>query len=113
VPIPSALAIWRLREVCGGAWTLTFIDTSLAAGARRGELLALEWPDIDWLTSTVTIGKSLEQTAAGLRTKRPKSDRVRKFRLGKTVITLLRFLNEQAGTPSPIWCRLLRRAGIL
>jgi integrase len=85
----------RLRKVCRGDWTLTFIDIGLATGARRGELLALEWPDIDWMTSTLTISKSLEQTAAGLRVKRPKSDRVRKFRLGQTAIASLRFLNEQ------------------
>lgn len=85
----------RLREVCRGDWTLTFVDIGLATGARRGELLALEWIDIDWLTSTVTISKSLEQTGAGLRVKRPKNDRIRKFRLGKTAIASLRFLNEQ------------------
>jgi len=85
----------RLREACRGDWTLTFVDIGLATGARRGELLALEWPDIDWITSTLAINKSLEQTAAGLRVKRPKGDRPRKFRLGQTAIASLRFLNEQ------------------
>lgn len=64
-------------------------------GARRGELLALEWSDIDWLTSTLSISKSLEQTSAGVRVKRPKSERARKFRLGKTAMASLRFLHEQ------------------
>jgi integrase len=85
----------RLREVCRGDWTLTFIDISLATGARRGELLALEWPDIEWLTATLMVSKSLEQTKAGLRVKRPKGGRVRKFRLGQTAIASLRFLHEQ------------------
>jgi integrase len=85
----------RLREVCRGDWTLTFIDISLATGARRGELLALEWPDIEWMTSTVTISKSLEQTASGLRVKTPKSGKTRKFRLDQTAIASLRFLQEQ------------------
>src|SRR5260370_219901 len=64
--------IARLRDVCGGDWTLTFVDISLATRARRGELLALEWPDLDWLTVTLTVSKSLEQTKAGLRVQRPK-----------------------------------------
>ncbi len=87
--------IRRLRDVCRGDWTLTFVDISLATGARRGELLALEWPDIDWLNVTVKITKSLEQTKAGLRVKSPKSGRARKFRLGQTAVTSLRFLQEQ------------------
>ena len=85
----------RLRSVCRGDWTLTFVDISLATGARRGELLALEWADVDWLTATLMVSKSLEQTKAGLRVKRPKSGRVRKFRLGQTAIASLRFLHEQ------------------
>jgi|SRR5579862_3928472 len=85
----------RLRNVCRGDWTLTFVDISLATGARRGELLSLEWTDIDWANVTLTISKSLEQTKAGLRVKRPKNGRVRKFRLGQTAIASLRFLQEQ------------------
>jgi integrase len=87
--------IQRLRDVCRGDWTFTFVEVSLATGARRGELLALEWPDIDWLNATLTISKSIEQTAAGLRVKRPKNGRARKFRIGQTAIASLRFLQEQ------------------
>jgi len=84
----------RLRAMCRGDWTLTFIDIALATGARRGELLALEWADIDWLGATLSISKSIEQTAAGLRVKRPKNGHMRKFRLGQTAIASLRFLQE-------------------
>jgi integrase len=91
----TQVEIQSVRDVCRGDWTLTFVDIALASGARRGELLSVEWPDIDWLSGTVIISKSLEQTAAGLRVKRPKSDRVRKFRLGPTAIASLLFLREQ------------------
>jgi integrase len=84
----------RLREACRGDWTFTFVEIALATGARRGELLALEWTDVDWLYVTVTISKSLEQTAAGLRVKRPKNGRVRKFRLGPSAIAALRFQQD-------------------
>jgi len=91
----SADEVHRLRDACRGDWTYTFIEVSLATGARRGELLSLEWPDIDWLTSTLTISKSLEETAAGLRVKPPKNKRTRKFKIGPTAIAALRFEQDR------------------
>jgi integrase len=91
--------VQRARNACRGDWTFVFVEISLATGARRGELLALEWADIDWLNVTVTISKSLEQTAAGLRVKRPKNGKVRKFRVGPSAIASLRFLADQQKTP--------------
>src|SRR5205823_14742699 len=85
----------RLREVCRGDWMFTFVELSLATGARRGELLAIEWSDMDWLTATLTISKSLEQTKAAVRVKRPKNNHTRKFRIGQTAIMALRFQREQ------------------
>ena len=38
-----------------------------ATGCRRGELLALQWPDLNEGTGELTVSKSLEQTKAGLR----------------------------------------------
>ena len=85
----------HLRDACRGDWTFTFVEISLATGARRGELLALEWSDIDWITATLAINKSVEQTKEGLRVKAPKSGRGRKFRIGQTAIAALRFQQEQ------------------
>jgi integrase len=36
-------------------------------GRRRGELLALQWPDIYFQTGIISLTKSLEQTKMGLR----------------------------------------------
>jgi hypothetical protein len=57
--------VQSLREACRGDWTFVFVEIAMATGCRRGELLALEWPDVDFLTNTLTISKSVEQTAAG------------------------------------------------
>jgi integrase len=47
------------------------ISLGLATGCRMGELLALRWSDVD--ANSVRIGRSLEQTKAGLRFKDPKT----------------------------------------
>jgi integrase len=80
-----------LREVCSSDWTFTIVELALATGARRGELLALTWHDVDWLNSTLTVNKSLEETRAGLRVKSPKNGRSRRFAVGQSVIAALQF----------------------
>jgi integrase len=67
----------------------------MASGARRGELLALQWSDIDWASCVLTVSKSLEQTAAGLRVKATKSKKPRRFQLSQSAITALKFHQEQ------------------
>jgi integrase len=61
-------------------YAITFM--ALATGMRRGELLALRWIDLDLVTATVKVERSLEQTKAGLRFKGPKSKH------GKRIISL-------------------------
>jgi integrase len=65
---------------------------ALASGARRGEMLALRWQDIDLTTGKVRIERSLEQTkAGGLRFKTTKTKRGRRtITIAPSVITVLR-----------------------
>ncbi len=49
------------------------VALALATGARRGELLALRWQDVDLAGGTVKVDRSLEETKAGLRFKDPKT----------------------------------------
>jgi integrase len=62
----------------------------LATGARRGELLALQWSDIDFDTSLMDVTKSLEQTKAGLRVKSTKSEKPRRFAVPEKALDALR-----------------------
>jgi len=51
------------------------VALAIYTGMRRGELLALQWDDVDLDAGTVTVRRSLEQTAAGIRIKEPKTKR--------------------------------------
>ena len=63
--------------------------TAASTGCRRGELLALQWRDIDFQTAMITISKSLEQTKKGLRIKSTKSNETRRFPLPSVAIDVL------------------------
>jgi integrase len=51
---------------------------ALTTGMRRGELLALEWSDVDLDRAVLRVERSLEETRAGLRLKPPKTKRGRR-----------------------------------
>jgi integrase len=86
----TAMEISRLRDSCRGDWMFPFVELALATGCRRGELLALEWTDIDWIHRTICIARSLCQTKSGLTIKSPKGGWPRIFVLPSIAITALR-----------------------
>lgn len=87
--------IKALMAACLDDWTHPFCQVTLATGCRRGELLALKWPEVDLERGTLVVSKSLEQTREGLRVKRPKSGKVRSFSLPQSAIAALKFQMER------------------
>lgn len=81
--------VQRLRVVAKGNWASVFIELALATGCRRGELLALEWQDVDYKSHALSVSKSVEETPGGLRLKLPKSGRARACTLPHSMILLL------------------------
>lgn len=77
-----------------------YINLAADSGARRGELCALQWADIDWKSSIVTIRRNLQYTAsAGVYETSPKNGKCRAVDIGPEMLKLLRQLQtEQAGT---------------
>jgi integrase len=70
--------IGKLFAVARGTRAYPFVVTACCTGARRGELCALTWEDVDFAKGTVTISKSLEQTRnSPLRVKSTKSGGIR------------------------------------
>jgi integrase len=71
-----------------------FLMTAAATGCRRGELLALQWTDIDLTGRSLWITKSVEQTKAGLRVKPTKSEKPRPVSLPGSTVEILKSLKE-------------------
>src|SRR5947209_18355818 len=83
---------------CGAALAYLLASfVALATGARRGEVLAIRWQNVDLERGTIRIVESLEQTKTGLRFKSPKSDRARAVTVPKFAVEeLCRLKREQA-----------------
>jgi integrase len=63
----------------------------MATGMRRGEMLALQWTDIDFDRAILEVSKSLEETKKyGLRIKGTKSGEVRRFSVPADVLDMLK-----------------------
>jgi integrase len=69
----TADQIATVRAALNDHWLEPIVVLALSSGARRGELLALRWADIDLEAATVRIERSLEQTKTGVRFKAPKA----------------------------------------
>jgi integrase len=71
-----------------------FVTLALATGARRGELCALSWSDIDFKNQTLTIAKSLSQTKNRLELKGTKTGSIRRLGLSRLALVALRRQRE-------------------
>ena len=82
---------WYL-DSARGHWLSPILVMAAATGCRRGELLALTWPDLmlDGTPACVKVSKSLEQTKEGLRIKRPKNEKARSLTLPTIAVDALR-----------------------
>jgi len=82
IRILNADEITGMLAALAGHWLYPIASLALATGMRRGELCGLPWGAVDLETATVRVERSLEETAAGLRFKSPKT------RAGRRTISL-------------------------
>ena len=66
------------------------VSSALACGARRSELLALRWCDVDLNEGTLTIRGALSETRAGVVEKVTKTDKIRPIALSPDAAEALR-----------------------
>jgi integrase len=89
--ILSAAQIPEVLSKLEGHTLYPIAALALATGVRRGELLGLQWGDVDLDRGTLRIERSVEETKAGLRIKPPKTKRGRRnIGLPLDAVTLLR-----------------------
>lgn len=74
----------------GGVWAFLALT-----GCRRGEALALTWPDVDLDAGKATIRASRGRVGSDIITDTPKSGRIRVIDLDPGLISLLRQVLEQ------------------
>lgn len=73
-----------------------YITLSVDGGFRRGELCGLQWKDIDFQSSLVTVRHNLQYTAeTGVYLATPKSGRTRQVDIGPESLSLLQQLRKQ------------------
>jgi len=66
------------------------LSVALATGARRGEICALKWSDVDLAAGTITVRASLTDAGGKLKLKGTKTDRVRQFPLSAMAAAALK-----------------------
>lgn len=94
------MEVWSESEVFEYLYAITghrneqLYRLALATGMRRGELLGLQWGDLDWNGSILRIQRQVYNFAGGWLFKTPKTDRgIRNIPIGKNLVEHLR---EQA-----------------
>lgn len=96
VNILSADQIAELLSQLRGHSLYHLAVVAIGTGLRRGELLALQWGDVDLDNAMLRVERSLEETKQGLRFKPPKSRHGRRsVSLPPTVVETLREQRRQ------------------
>lgn len=91
VEILSPAQVTAVLEALEGHYLHPIASLALATGMRRGELLALQWGDVNLDGTTLAVERSVEETKAGLRGKPPKTKRGRRnISLSPDAVAMLR-----------------------
>lgn len=84
-----------LHAAAAGTWVDLIIRLAAATGARRGELLALRWSDLDWESRRLRIERSLFEVKDQIGIKATKTRQARVVTLPASIMEYLR-LHRQA-----------------
>jgi integrase len=91
IEILTAEQISDVLAKLDGHTLFPIVSLALTTGMRRGELLGLQWGDIDLDAATLRVERSVEETKAGVRLKPPKTRRGRRnLKLPAEAVAMLR-----------------------
>ncbi len=82
------------QAVATGTWVDLLIRLAAAIGARRGELLATRWPDLDWTANTIRIERSLYQVKGDIGLKPTKNRQARVVSIPPSLVAYLKMHRE-------------------
>jgi integrase len=80
----------KLLKHAEGTRLVAPIYFAIVSGVRRGELVALQWSDLNVEAGTISVRRSTEQTKDGIATKTPKSGKSRSISLARETLEVLR-----------------------
>ncbi len=115
-PAPADRVLWSVEETRAALHRLAQeapewwprVVLAIATGLRRGELLGLQWADIDWEQQTVSVRRQvrdLPRRHGGPQVAEPKTRATRRTialpDLALVALRLQRAQQERAGSPSP------------
>ena len=67
--------IARLLDRLNGGWLYMPVLMAISTGMRRGEIIALQWRDLDLAKGTLRASRSVEEVGGQFHFKAPKTDR--------------------------------------
>lgn len=93
-PQPNPPSAEEAAKIVTAAWEQdddwgTFVWATLTTGARRGELLALRWEDVDLVAAVLTIRRSLIYHAGRTVIKNTKTHQMRRISLDTATVEIL------------------------
>ena len=102
---PEELRRFLIQAQAEGYYELFLLD--LCTGLRRGELLALQWDDLDFKTGVLTVNKQVYEVKGQLQVSVPKTKAsIRRLVLPPGVVEVLRAYRETVDSrwmfPSPV-----------
>jgi integrase len=86
---PTAAQVRRLIDAADPDLAC-FVHLAAHTGARRGELVALRWSDVDLERAVITISRSMAVTQGGTQVKTTKTDRTRVVAIDEPTVAVLR-----------------------
>jgi integrase len=92
--VVNAKQLDAYQQIAGGTWVDLLIRLAAAIGARRGELLATSWPDLDWTSGKIRIERSLYQVKGVIGLKPTKTRQVRVVSIPPSLIEYLKIHME-------------------